>query len=345
MANGLNSGVKRELLAQGLLWTGAAFVLSHIPPRDSLLVLNYHRVGDAENDPFDPGVFSATADQFNDQISYLKSRLTLVSLQEALGFVDGTIKDKSPRCRALITFDDGYLDNYDIVYPILRSHGVQGVFFLVTGLVGSCVIPWWDHVAFLVKTAQRRRFSLRYPAGLTVDIDRNGLTQSLEAILNLYKRPDNHDSARFVQELAEAAKGEDPPGNLQRFLSWDQAREMQRGGMAFGSQTHSHPVLSQLEPDRQSEELIRSRSIVKEELGVEVDALAYPVGDRSSFTDQTKTVARDAGYRVAFSFYGGTNLRGMTSPYDVARVPIAGQSLRRFRVQTAVCKATAKFWP
>jgi peptidoglycan/xylan/chitin deacetylase (PgdA/CDA1 family) len=144
MMGGLNFRGKRELLARGLLWSGASFLLSRLPARDSLLVLNYHRIGNPDDDLFDPGVFEATADQFNDQISHLKRRVSLVTLEEALAFIDGTIKEKTRRCRVLITFDDGYLDNYEIAYPILRSHGAQGVFFLVTSMVGSCQVPWWD---------------------------------------------------------------------------------------------------------------------------------------------------------------------------------------------------------
>ena len=96
MAGGLNFGGKRELLARGLRWSGATFLLALLPARDSLLVLNYHRIGNAEEDLFDPGVFSATAEQFNDQIAYLKRRLSLVTLDEALAFIDGTEKEKDP---------------------------------------------------------------------------------------------------------------------------------------------------------------------------------------------------------------------------------------------------------
>jgi peptidoglycan/xylan/chitin deacetylase (PgdA/CDA1 family) len=338
-------GGKRELLARGLLWSGASFLLSQLPARDSLLVLNYHRIGNPDDDLFDPGVFSATAEKFDDQISYLKRQVSLVTLEEALSFVEGNVKDNVRCCRVLLTFDDGYLDNYDIAYPILRSHGAQGVFFLVTSMVGSCHVPWWDHVAYLVKTARRRRFSLRYPAELAIDLDKSGLNESLRLILKLYKRPDNSDSARFIHELAGETQGDDVPGTLRRFLNWDEAREMIRGGMAIGSHTHSHHVLSQLEPNRQFEELSESRAILKKELGVEADALAYPVGGKISFTDQTQNTARDAGYRAAFSFYGGTNLPGKISPYDVARIGIDDQSRTRFRVQTSVCRVSGSYWP
>jgi peptidoglycan/xylan/chitin deacetylase (PgdA/CDA1 family) len=344
MKGRLQLGGKRELLARGLYWSGISFLLSQLPARDSLLVLNYHRIGDSDDDLFDPGVFSATADQFNDQISYLKSHDLLVTLDEALAFIEGTRKEKN-RSRVLITFDDGYLDNYKTAYPILRSHGVQGVFFLTTSMVGTNQIPWWDHIAYLVKTAHRRRFLLHYPAQLMVNLDKGGLVESLRAILGLYKQPGNSDPARFIQELKEETRGDEPPTTLRRFLNWDEAREMSGGGMAMGSHTNSHTVLSQLEPERQREELSKSRAILKEQLGVEADVLAYPVGGRTSFTEQTQTLAHEAGYRAAFSFYGGTNLPGNTSRYDVRRIGIADLSRIRFRVQTGICRISGSYWP
>jgi peptidoglycan/xylan/chitin deacetylase (PgdA/CDA1 family) len=345
MTGCLSFGGKREQLARGLLRSGVSFLLSQLPARDSLLVLTYHRIGNPEDDLFDPGVFSATADQLDNQIFYLKRHASLVTLEESLAFISGRIKEKTRCCRVLITFDDGYLDNYEIAFPILRSHGAQGVFFLSTSMVGSCRVPWWDHIAYLMKTAQRRKFSLRFPADLPVDIDKNGMTASLQAVLKLYKRPENSDSVRFIRELAEEARGEEPPRVPRRFLDWDEAREMMGAGMVIGSHTHSHHVLSQLEPARQYEELSESRAILKKQLGVEPDVLAYPVGRRISFTEKTQTAARDAGYRAAFSFHGGTNQQGKTSLYDVNRIGIGGQSWSRLRAQTDIFRSMGNFWP
>lgn len=332
-------------MAHGLFWTGAPFLLGRLPERNVLLVLNYHRIGDPDGDPFDPGVFSATGDQLSEQISYLKRRVSLVTLEEALALVDGTIHEKARGCRVLITFDDGYLDNYQVAFPILRSHGVQGVFFLVTSMIASCCVPWWDHIAYLMKTARRRRFALRYPSDLAVDVDQNGMTKSLRNVLSLYKRPENTDPTRFIAELSEAAEGNGLPGTLRRFLNWEEAREMIGGGMAIGSHTHSHHVLSQLGPQEQRRELAQSRALLREQLGVEAAALAYPVGRTTSFSDQTQQLARETGYRAAFSFHGGTNLPGKTHPYNIRRVGVGDQSWRRFQVQTAVCRLTGKYWP
>src|SRR5689334_18326099 len=168
-------GGKRELLARGLFWSGASFLLNQLAEKDSLLILNYHRIGNPVEDPFDPGVFSATERELDAQISYLKRHISLVTLEEALAYIEGTADQKDRRSRVLITFDDGYLDNYELASPILRSHGVQGVFFLVTGFVGSCHIPWWDRIAYLLKTARRTRYHLHYPSDLLVDTTTDGI--------------------------------------------------------------------------------------------------------------------------------------------------------------------------
>ena len=262
-----------------------------------------------------------------------------------MAFVEGTQKDKVRRCRALITFDDGYLDNYEIAHPILRSHGVQGVFFLVTSMVGSQHIPWWDQISYLMKTGRKRRFTLRYPADLEVDIDQKGMEKSLRSVLKLYKRPENTDPARFMSEVAEETQGAELPTTLRRFLNWDEAREMSREGAAIGSHTHSHNLLSQLEPERQYEELSKSRAILKEQLGIAVDTIAYPVGKKDAFTDETKRIAQEVGYRAGFSFYGGANFPGKTSAYDVRRFNI-GPNLDRLRLETAMWRLTGHIrWP
>lgn len=156
-------GGKRELIARGIAGSGALFLSSLLPAKDSLLVLNHHRIGNSADDDFDPGVFSATPEELDQQIALLKRRFTLVTLEEAIQFANSNGKPASGRCRVLFTFDDGYLDNYTNAFPVLQSHGVQGVFFLCTSLVGSNYVPWWDRIAYITKTSKLPRFELRYP--------------------------------------------------------------------------------------------------------------------------------------------------------------------------------------
>ena len=337
---------ERERLARVLLRSGFSALLSLLPAKDSLLVLTYHRVGDAESDPWDPGIFSATADEFDAQISYLKQKNLLVTLDEALAFVDGSDKDKSNRCRVLLTFDDGYLDNYQIAYPILKSHGAQAVFFLCSSIVGSCYVPWWDHIGYLVKSGSRKRFSLKYPTSLHIDIVKNGLRESIREIVDVFKSSQNLDPERFICELRDAAGGNDLPMNARRFLNWDEAREMLAGGMEIGAHTHTHPMLSKLSQEEQRKELAESRAIIGQKLGIKVDTFAYPFGSPTTFTKETEKIVEEMGFRGAFSYYGIlSNLRQNLERFNIKRVTVGPQTWTRMKVQTEFCRVTGNYWP
>ncbi len=336
---------KRELLASGLRWSGALSALSQLPPRDGLLVLCYHRIADYDNDPYDSALISANRDEFDDQVTFLKRKHWLVTLEEALAFVEGKSEEKSPRFRVLITFDDGCLDNFDTAFPVLRAHGAQGVFFLCTSLVGSNAVLWWDEIAWLLKHTSRRQFTLSYPAHLEVDIDRDGTDRSVTSVNYLYRKPENTDPERFMRELRAALGESGSPTHPRRYLDWDEARQMVAGGMAIGGHTHSHCMLSKLDPEEQRKELTQSQSTIAAQLGIEVNALAYPYGPAYAFTDQTQRIANESGYRAAFSYHGGFNQKGSIDRYDVKRVGVDRQSHSRFRAQVSVSRLSGKFWP
>jgi peptidoglycan/xylan/chitin deacetylase (PgdA/CDA1 family) len=110
--------------------------------------------------------------------------------------------------------------------------------------------------------------------------------------------------------------------------------------MAFGSHTHSHEILTKLSPELQREEVRYSREIMERELNRHVNILAYPVGLKHCFSDETIRALQDTGYRAAFSFYGGSNRTRSIRPFDIRRYGVADQSYARFRLQTTLRAVT-----
>jgi len=317
-------------------------MLEDMPQRRALIVLNYHRIGNADETPFDSGVFSATAEQLESQISYFKSRFHMATLEEVFAMIG----DDVPRgTSVLITFDDGYLDNYTLAFPILRAQGVQGVFFLPTAFIGTGKLPWWDEIAYIVKHSVKEHIRLEYPEPATFDRKGNGGRRVSMQILRLFTQPAVKDPERFISELEKACEVSRPKGGTDRcFLDWQEAREMQEHGMAFGSHTHSHQILSKLSPELQQEEARCSREILERELNRKIDTLAYPVGLPHCFSPDTVSVLEQTGYRAAFSFYGGSNLPGKMQPFDIRRYGVADLSHSRLRLQTAWGAATGAPW-
>lgn len=290
--------------------------------RRLLMILNYHRIGDSTRTPYDPGVFSATAEEFDAQITYLKRRYHITTLEEVRHIAHGGNVSET---LVLITFDDGYLDNYTLALPILRKHNVQGTFFLPTSFIGTGKLPWWDIIAFIVKQSQKKVIQLRFPEPATFVLEREGLSQVIKQILQLYKRPSMRESERFISELESSCESSRPQAESARcFLNWEEAREMQRAGMAFGSHTHTHEILAKLSPDQQLQELRQSREILESQLKVPIDTLSFPVGQKDTFSPETVRILDSTGYRAAFSFYGGLNLPGKFSPFDIRRYGVDG---------------------
>jgi peptidoglycan/xylan/chitin deacetylase (PgdA/CDA1 family) len=302
--------------------------------RDALLVLNYHRIGNAEETPYDSGTFGPTAEQFDWEIGYLKSRFDCVTLEQALAMMTG---QEPVHSSLLITFDDGYLDNYQTAFPILRGHGMQATFFLPTDFISSQRVPWWDSIAYIVKHSRRDSFKVHYPQPAEFHIDPQRPSATVFQVLRFCSENATTNYAPLIDELEAACDCARPDAGAERcFLNWDEAREMQSAGMTFGSHTHTHEVLSGLPPERQLSELTESRGILERELGRTIDTLAYPVGRPYTFNGDTLAALDRAGYRAAFSFYGGANLNGNVNRLDIRRADCHSSSTSLFRLETTL---------
>ena len=334
--------MKRKMLAQLFSMTGSIGLLERFQRNSLMLVLVYHRIGDANSAPFDSGVFSCGPQALDRQVQALKKQFNVISLAEANRIIEG--QSALERNSVLLTFDDGYRDNYDLAFPILQKHGVEGLFFLPTSFVGSRTLPWWDQIASLIKASKQRRIDLTYPVARSFLMERGDRQAVIRSALRLYRDARTTDGDQFIKRLAEVC---DVPRITQAperiFLSWDEARTMKRAGMSFGSHTHSHPLMNKLSFNDQVEELCRSRSMLEAELGGTIDTVAYPVGSANAFSSTTFEAMQQTGYRKGFSYYGGVNQYGNISPFNVLRVEGGkGDHLETFRMRMAMLTAAGR---
>jgi peptidoglycan/xylan/chitin deacetylase (PgdA/CDA1 family) len=94
-----------------------------------LTVLLYHRVSDEARDNLTVGI-----EQFDRQMALLRRYCRVVSIEEAIAWTEVPRTAEPLVC---ITFDDGYLDNYEHAAPILERHQLPAAFFVSTGIVAS----------------------------------------------------------------------------------------------------------------------------------------------------------------------------------------------------------------
>lgn len=314
---------RRDTLARVTGAIGLNAALTRLARRPALVVLAYHRIGDATDHWYDDELYSATADGFRAQLLHLRRHVDLLSADALLDATRrGTLELRRPS--ALITFDDGYRDNCEVALPILRELGVPAVFFVAPGYIDRPRLTWWDRVAYIVKRTERPSLALTYPEPLTIDVRTDGRHAAIRQVLRAYKRTPDLDEGLFFARLEDAAgvPGSEVSGGADLFMTWDQVRTLVGAGMEVGAHTYDHPVLSRVAEDAQRHELSRSKQRIEEETGTPVRLMAYPVGGRDAFTTATQRIAAETGYRAAFSYYGGINRPGASALFDIRREAI-----------------------
>jgi peptidoglycan/xylan/chitin deacetylase (PgdA/CDA1 family) len=284
-----------------------------------VLALNYHRIGDGGRSLFDRGLWSADADGFDQQVRWLKAHADLVTPADLPNLL------ARRRSRAvLITFDDGYLDNFEAAFPILKYHRVPATFFVTSGFLDDARLSWWDEIAWMVRVSPNASIhgGTWWPGLLVVDEpDREC---AVRHALRVYKALPADATSGYLDFLGDATGSGRHPGALdtRTWMSWDMVRQMRAAGMAIGGHTVSHPVLARLSPECQWQEISQCGERYLAELGEPMRWFSYPVGQRDSFNDATRDCLRRAGVSYAFSYYGGRRSFDDWDDLDIRRLPV-----------------------
>jgi peptidoglycan/xylan/chitin deacetylase (PgdA/CDA1 family) len=342
---------KREYLARLSGRLGILGLLERLAAaRPGLFVFTYHRIAEPGADPFYDPVISATPESFRAQVESLARRTRVLTLAEAMERIASGPPWREPA--ALITFDDGYRDNFEVAAPILRDHGLPATFFLPTAFLEEPRLSWWDQVACVIKQTRVRRLELPRnanggadnssgPPPLTIDLDARPRSEAIRTIIAAFLDETIRDGPWFLERLAERAEVALNDEAMARalFTDWDQVRRWTAPdtGLSVGSHGHSHHKLAGLDGDSQRRELVESKRILEDRLGREVAVLAYPYGWPGTYTDETKALAVQAGYRAAFSGLEGINRSGAIDPFEIRRLNVgSGDSPVLLRARAAL---------
>lgn len=325
---------KRELLMYALDRSGCNRLLGLAGTWNGLLVLNYHRIGDPGDSLFERGLWSASEEQFDRQVRHLVQNFDVVGIDD----LEHISRRRSGRC-VLITFDDGYRDNFELAFPILRSHNATATFFIATGFLDRPRIPWWDDISWMVRSSRRSEIDANPWTIQPVAFGRMDRQLAIRQCSYTYRQLGSGETEDYLDFLAEATGSGRCPGTLADglWMTWDMVREMDREGMCFGGHTANHPILANLSPEEQNLEFLECRVRLEHELGKQISALSYPNGDPASFNDVTRQMATKHGLRWVFSYYGGYCRPGQFDHFNMPRSAVErNMSLPLFRSLTAL---------
>jgi len=292
--------------------------------RAEVRVLAYHRVldiGNSERFVFDPALVSATPERFREQMQYIRDCYRPISSADLIAFVEEG--RALPRDAVIVTFDDGYDDNYRIAFPILRELGVPATFFVSTGHIDSGLPYAYDWLVHMVCVAAAAKLDVP-EVGLHVALPPSLLARR-EIASDLLDRIKWLDDAVQSKIIARMERDWSLPRAVHpdcRPMTWDQLREMQAAGMDIGSHGVNHRMLGRLPAEEMVAEVRGSRLALERELGHAPPTLSYPVGGPNAYSEAVIAAAREAGFRLAFNYISGSNPLPLTDRFALQRLPV-----------------------
>jgi peptidoglycan/xylan/chitin deacetylase (PgdA/CDA1 family) len=189
----------------------------------------------------------------------------------------------SSKLKLAVTFDDGWADNAESVYPIASQYYVPFVIFIVPEKTGTA-LPFWPE---------------RTAAALDRIPSVNGSRRAAsigKAIEELKGLPAMERETRITQ-MAGSGGALGSSATVDKTMTWEQIAELQARGVIFGSHTSTHEILTTVTAPRAEQEIVSSREAIQQKLGNSCELFSYPNGD---YSDQVRDLVAQAGYKFAF---------------------------------------------
>lgn len=282
---------------------------------DQLLILMYHRIAEPDLDPWK---LCVSPENFTQHLERLSQRYDFIKLSEIPAC--GDLKHK-----VVITFDDGYLDNFLLAKPILEKFSAPATVFVTTGYIGGEREFWWDELEqlTLMPGDLPRTLSLNV-AGVQCQFEFREYhhysdemadshrhwkvtydgtpppTERHALFMNLWEKlKQSPEAARrsVIKYLFDWAGLEPTVRPTHRPMKQGELAQITRGGhIEIGSHCVTHGSLSAMELDEQSSEINTSKQSLESILGVRIRCLAYPHGEYDRVICE---MTRNAGYNCA----------------------------------------------
>ncbi len=320
---------------------GGDVVSRNAPFGHGVLVVNYHRIGVAAESPFDRDVFSTTEEQFDQQMGFLKRNFDVISPS------DLPLARRNGKGRyVIVTFDDGYRDNYEKAFPILKRHGLPASFFVPTSFIDKRELSWWDTIAWMIRHSDSPELSAGKWFPTALPMVGEARETAIREALKTYKTLPGRETSNFVSDIAEMTGHATLPTHLgdELWMTWNNVRELRLAGMTIGGHTVNHPLLARLSSSEQIAEIRGCHERLTEMLGVPPKSFSYPVGHRDTFTTITRAILLSTGFEYAFSFYGGYQNLIDIDLLDIKRVNVGRRTTQAvFESMTSLPSVLARF--
>lgn len=270
-----------------LYYLGILHVIIKFFIKNGVYIFNYHSFNTFTNDYYRFGsLFEYNyKNKFEKQINFYLKNFRKASLSERDTHL---YSEKS----FLVTFDDGYRDNYLIALPILKKYSVPTIFFIVTNALEKSNLLWHDKVRFSFEQEGRKKAK----SSIKIKKDCKRKLQELKLL----------EKEEFDREIRVISNRIGLHERL--MMNWEEIKESFKTGILIASHTHSHPILSKLNRRHQEDEINKSIDAINNELKISKSIhFCIPDGTLASIDSDTIDILSKYGVRHVYLTEMGIN--------------------------------------
>ena len=262
---------------------------------NKVYVIMYHYVRDLEHSRYSR-IKGLDIARFRKQIEYLKQNFTVITMEELNCACNNQYK--LPQQAVLLTFDDGYLDHYTSVFPILKAENLQGSFFISGKTLKEHVLLDVNKIHYILAATQ---IDVLLPSVLKcMDYYRGSEYEypDNDTLFNEYASGNRFDSKEtiFVKRMLQTVLPEKVRSKIcddlfkkyvgisedkiagELYLTSDQIRLMKQEGMYIGPHGYNHYWLGRLSEVEMQKDIRQALDVMSEYIDADNWVMNYPYG-------------------------------------------------------------------
>ncbi len=265
--------------------------------KSQVVILTYHRITPDRDEFLRPNAL--TPQEFQEQIEGFAKHYEILSLDQLTQLLYE--KKQLPKKAIVITLDDGFKENYQYVYPVLKKCHVPATVFLATGYIGANRTLWTHKLRYIFQQTRKVETEMQELGMLRLQSKDDKIKARSIAAEKLKKMPDVEKEV-LLEKLSNVLDVDIPDSiGDDTFLSWDEVREMNSDDIMFGAHTVNHPILTRVSLQEATLEICQSKSDIEEKTGQKVTSFAYPNGGHRDFNRQIADIIKNSGFSCAVS--------------------------------------------
>ena len=287
--------------------------IKHKQLRFQARILIYHRVSSEKMEWLRSSAISPSL--FEWQLRYLKTNYQIISLEDLQSYlVDGS---PLPNNAAVITFDDGYKDNFSYAFPLLKKHEIPATIFLTTEPLESGKLLWFDELAFKLWHSLSDRLEIEGLGLIRLPTDHRKRETAIMRIIDYVRHLPPLCQNMILAKISKKTRNEIPKDlGCQIMLSWDEVRKMSKNGIKVGAHTITHRLLNMMSNEEATREIMESKRIIESQLQQEVKSFSYPNG---RYNEDIIKAVQLAGYKAAVTTVPKL-IDLKTRPFELGRI-------------------------